>query len=54
VLLDVKRNGEFKARIVVRGDKENKEAVDGKDFRDYAVTADLTFGSNDAASTGQA
>ena len=43
VLLDVKRNGEFKARIVVRGDKENKEAVDGKDFRYYAVTADLTL-----------
>ena len=43
VLLDVKRNGEFKARIVVRGDKENKEAVDGKGFLYYAVTADLTL-----------
>ena len=43
VLLDVKRNGEFKARIVVRGDKENKEAVDGKDFIYYAVTANVTL-----------
>ncbi len=42
-LQDIKRNGEFKARIVVRGDKENKEAVDGKDFLYYAVTANVTL-----------
>ena len=42
VLLDVKRKGEFKARIVVRGDKENKEAVDGKGYNYYAPTAHMT------------
>ena len=35
VLLDRKRNGTYKARMVKQGFKENKEALDGADFTYY-------------------
>ena len=39
VLLDRKRDGTLKARIVVRGDLENTEPTDGRDFVFDAGTA---------------
>ena len=41
VLLDIKRSGQYKARGVKQGFKENKEQADGPDFNYYAHVAKL-------------
>ena len=40
-LLDIKRSGDYKGRIVKQGFKENKTLADGPDFNYYAHTAKL-------------
>ena len=42
VLLDRKRNGVYKARMVKQGFKEDKEALDGSDFTYYANVCEFT------------